>query len=88
MSRIAGSLLLAISLLASAGCTATFPTVRGPGTVEQQRLRTSVLDLYPEPNMGPEVTGARPPNYQRPRTEVRQAQEFRELWARFFWFGQ
>jgi hypothetical protein len=62
-----------------AGCTAEihryvrFPDFLSPGWAQQQRAEAIVHDPYALNDVGPEVVGARPREYQQPVTEVERA---------------
>lgn len=68
MRRIA-ILLAGVSLLASAGCGAARPNWFSPGNAGYQQRRAERFDPYPEPGIGPDVTGARPREFRNPRSE-------------------
>jgi hypothetical protein len=62
---------LALLLPLAAGCAANRPfRLMTPGTVEQKRQRATVHDPYPDQNLGPEVVGGRPRDYQEPLPEA------------------
>jgi len=73
-------LLLAASAAAiSPGCTPEvhrykrFPDFFHPGWVQQQRNDAVAHDPYPLDDVGPEIVGGRPREYQRPLNEVQRA---------------
>jgi hypothetical protein len=51
-----------------------FPDLFHPGYANQQRGEAIEHDPYPLDDMGPEVVGGRPREYQRPIPEVERAQ--------------
>jgi hypothetical protein len=61
------------------GCTAEihrhmrFPDFMSPGWAQQQRADAIVHDPYTLNDIGPEVVGGRPREYQQPVTEVERA---------------
>lgn len=65
-------LLLATALLPS-GCRSdgsfARPSWFQPGTVQQQRIRASVHDPYPDPDKGPRFDDGRPREYRQPLPE-------------------
>ena len=66
--------LLAVALLAMAGCKTTkTPDLFNPGTVDSQRRDATRFDPYPEPGVGPSVEGARPPGFEQPVPETNRA---------------
>ena len=60
---------LVVAFIAAAGCTAYHPRIRNPGTIEQQRLRATIHDPYPDPDLGPKIDGGRPRDYREPLPE-------------------
>ena len=40
-----------------------------PGNVQQQRLRATIHDPFPDPDMGPKIDGGRPREFQEPLPE-------------------
>jgi hypothetical protein len=76
-------LLVSISCTAGfSGCTAEvhryirFPDFMHPGWANQQRRDAIQHDPYPLNDIGPEVVGGRPREYQQPVNEVERAQMF------------
>ena len=71
--------VVAISTAGVAGCTAEaqryirFPDFLHPGWAGQQRAEAVEHDPYPLDDVGPEVVGGRPREYQRPVNEVERA---------------
>ena len=51
-----------------------------PGTIQQQRLRATVHDPYPDQDLGPEVVGGRPREYQQPLPEPVRNRIFADSW--------
>jgi len=70
LPRYQSLLPILLGSLAAAGCSYYHPRVRYPGTIEQQRLRATIHDPYPDPDLGPNDGGsARPRDYQEPLPE-------------------
>ena len=73
------ALVTAGLLAAASGCTPEvhrymrFPNFLHPGWAHQQRLEAIEHDPYPLDDVGPEVVGGRPREYQRPLNEVERA---------------
>ena len=65
-------LLFVVATLAGCRSTAT-PCFAHPGGAEQQRKEAVRYDPYPDPNIGPNVDGARPREYQQPISEPASA---------------
>ncbi len=66
--------LLILATCVSMGCKGTRyaeskKTWRHPGTIQQQRIRATVHDPYPDQDAGPDVIGGRPRDYQQPLAE-------------------
>ena len=65
------SLLALVAALATAGCgTPRAYQFWHPGNIQTQRLRATVHDPYPDPDLGPEVMGGRPRGYFEPLPEA------------------
>ena len=61
----------ALLLTLQVGCVADRPfRLFTPGSTEQKRQRATVHDPYPDQNLGPEVVGGRPRDYQEPLPEA------------------
>jgi hypothetical protein len=76
-------LVLAITL-ASSGCTQHLgrPQWGNPGTTEAQRQRANLFDPYADNDLGPEVVGARPRGFQKPRAEAARTPLLRDtMWG-------
>jgi hypothetical protein len=58
-------LLLAIAV----GCRNGGSLLSPPGTMRQQQLKATAHDPYTETDIGPEVVGGRPRDYQKPLAE-------------------
>jgi hypothetical protein len=75
-------LTLALSCLAVGGCAAD-GRLFNPGTIEQQRLQATVNDPYSDQDLGPEVVGGRPRDYQQQLPEaVRNRLYVDSFWGR------
>ena len=65
-----------VALLAVAGCNLDQPNFRRPGRIYDQQLRATYHDPYGAVEGAPEIVGARPPSYERPRAQPVQSQWF------------
>ncbi len=74
MRRISLTLLLLASL---SGCSPTIykPTLLHPGPAPFQRNNALQFDPYPPNDMGPEIVGGRPKDFQKPPNEVTRARQ-------------
>jgi hypothetical protein len=61
-------MLLFGSCFVSTGCRAYQP-LNPPGTIDQQRSRAAIHDPFPDNDIGPEVEGGRPREFQKPLAE-------------------
>lgn len=60
--------------MAVAGCRGThLPELFGPGPAPYQREVAEQFDPYPEPDIGPDPGGTRPPDFRRPVSEPARA---------------
>jgi hypothetical protein len=64
MARGAGLAVVAVLLAVNAGCGLSRPRWLFPGTVNRQQDRAVAHDPYPDNQLGPEVVGGRPREYQ------------------------
>lgn len=76
------------AFIASAGCASTEPVGLRYGPqqpVDQQRREAQMIDPYALPNVGGDITGARPRDFDVPRSEPRRTQENspRSRWSLF-----
>jgi hypothetical protein len=68
--KLATRLLSTVLLLAMlTGCRNPGSYFGPPGTMRQQQLKATAHDPYTEPDIGPEVVGGRPREYQKPLAE-------------------
>lgn len=82
MLRHALTLTLCCASLAIVGCRSMMPTVFNPGNTDVQRANASRHDPYTDEDLGPEVVGGRPREFQKPRPEpVRDQQHKRSRWS-------
>ena len=75
--------LIALWTIGLAGCRGDRPMLRPPGTIEKQRFNATVFDPYTDNEIGPEVVGGRPKDFQKPLTEADRSRLFRKVWNPF-----
>jgi hypothetical protein len=73
-------LMLLPACLPLSGCAGYHPRIWQPGTIEQQRLRATIHDPYPDPDLGPEIDGGRPREYQDPLPEPVRNRLYADSW--------
>jgi len=66
-------ILLSLCALAAGCVNFGTPEPLNPGTSNYQQLRAGRFDPYPENDIGPEIVGSRPRDFQKPQDEVRRA---------------
>ena len=71
-------LTAACASLPACSPTIRWPRLYGPGTANMQRHAAEVIDPYSLPDMGPEVVGGRPREFDKPRDEVRRSRQYLE----------
>ena len=72
---------LALAWFSGGGCAYLGERIAtSPGTIEQQRLRATIHDPYPDPNAGPEVVGGRPREYANPLPEPVRNRIYADSW--------
>jgi hypothetical protein len=67
--RLSIAIAMSAACLLAGGCAGQHPNFWHPGTVQQQRLRATVHDPFPDPDMGPKIDGGRPREFQDPLPE-------------------
>lgn len=81
MPQLALKLGLLVSLcvpIAACSPSVRTPQLYNPGPAGYQRFQaTAGHDPYPLPDVGPEIEGARPREFQVPTPEVERARQFR-----------
>ena len=75
--RVTGALLACGVLLAAAGCQSVPPLFGPQGNVDYQRRKATVFDPFADSDLGPEVVGGRPRDYQKAAPEVERSRWFR-----------
>ena len=76
---------IAIALLTSAGCRGYRTPFNTPaGTFRQQRFEAVAHDPYPQDELGPDVVGGRPRDYQKPVAEPVRDKMYAE---KRYWFS-
>lgn len=77
--------LSALALLTCCGCRGyRTPFNTSAGTFQQQRFEAVAHDPYPQDDLGPEVVGGRPRDYQKPVAEPVRDKMYRE---KRYWFS-
>ena len=59
------------------------PDWNNPGTMSQQQQRANVFDPFANNEMGPEIVGGRPRDFQKPMNEATRAHEYRDTRSPF-----
>ena len=67
-------------LLPFAGCSPAVrtPQLLHPGPAPFQRHNATQFDPYPQIDVGPEIVGGRPIDFQKPANEVERARQYRD----------
>jgi len=73
--------LLLVSCLLMVGCNLSRPNWFNPGTIEQQQQRATIHDPYGDNDLGPEIVGGRPRDFERPAAEPARTQPWK------YWYG-
>jgi hypothetical protein len=68
-------ILLLLGLVGGCSPTVRWPRLIGPGTAPYQRAYAEHFDPYPQNDMGPEIVGGRPLEYQKPPNEVQRSRQ-------------
>ncbi len=80
----AGLLGVVLFLGLCLGCNVSRPTLRNPGSVQQQRYGATLHDPYADNDLGPEVVGSRPREFQKPLAEPVRNRWMADSWWRGF----
>jgi len=83
MGRIRKWTTIALLLAALCGCRSDGRLFAPAGTVQKQRFNATVFDPYADSELGPEVVGSRPKDYQKPLTDSDKSRLFRKMWSPF-----
>jgi hypothetical protein len=82
MANAAGRLatyIIGLALLAGCSRTIVKPRLASPGPAAYQRDNAvDFVDPYPPNDLGPEMVGARPPDFAVPLSEVKRANQYNE----------
>jgi hypothetical protein len=74
-------LALCLSCAAASGCASGGGfNFFNPGTIDQQRLRATIHDPYSDQDLGPEVVGGRPRDYQQQLPEPVRNRLYVDSW--------
>jgi hypothetical protein len=73
-------ILQVCGLALAAGCVGHQGKIANPGTIQQQRLRATIHDPYPDPDLGPDVDGGRPREYLEPLPEPVRNRIYADSW--------
>jgi hypothetical protein len=70
------ALAVACAPLTACSSAVRKPQLLHPGPASFQRYNATQFDPYPQNDMGPEMVGARPPDYTLPPDEVKRSRQF------------
>ncbi len=77
-----------VVLLSATGCAGVSgPNWFNPGPAQFQQAQANRFDPYPEDDLGPELVGVRPRDFQEPRAEPTRARWNPLTWLRGFSSG-
>ncbi|NOY41154.1 MAG: membrane or secreted protein [Planctomycetes bacterium] len=74
-ATVAIALFALLPMLAACSATVRKPRLLHPGPAGYQRNNATQFDPYPPDDMGPEIVGGRPPDFQKPPPEVIRARQ-------------
>jgi len=84
IARFGIGMVLGALTIGCSGCRSDRPhALDPPGTVEQQRLDSTIFDRYPDAESGPTVVGGRPREFQQPLSEPDRSRLFKSRWIPF-----
>ncbi len=61
------------------GCRADQSLLKPPGSVEKQRFNATMFDPYADNEIGPEVVGGRPKDFQKPLSDSDRSRLFQKI---------
>lgn len=83
MKRIWISAVILCCVSSLTACRSSNTLLAPPGTVQNQRFRAAVFDPYADNEIGPEVEGGRPREFQKPLSEPDRSRLFQKIWLPF-----
>ncbi len=78
--KVAAIPLLLVGL---SGCRSDRSLLQPPGSMEKQRHDATVFDPYADNEIGPEVVGGRPKDFQQPLPDADRSRLFRKFYNPF-----
>ena len=81
MPRWVKAMVVVQVCLALTGCSLGRPNWGHPGPTAYQQHRATLFDPYADNDAGPEVVGARPPDFQKPLAEPVRSRAMRDSWG-------
>jgi hypothetical protein len=72
---------LACGALWLTGCRTDGRLLPPAGTIEKQRFSSTVFDPYTDNDIGPEVVGGRPKDFQKPLPDSDRSRLLRKAWS-------
>ena len=83
MNKLASLLLATLVTIGVGGCqNMGRPNWFSPGTAAQQQGQAQQFDPYPENELGPQIVGSRPREFQKPPPETTRARWLPWNWGR------
>jgi hypothetical protein len=73
--------VLALVFTGLFGCRSDGRLFPPAGTAQKQRFNATVFDPYADSELGPEVVGARPKDYQKPLSESDKSRLFQKAYS-------
>ena len=83
LGKTRGLIVILLLVAGSVGCRSGQTMLKPPGTIEKQRFNATVFDPYADNDIGPEVVGGRPKDFQKPLTEPDRSHLFQKTWLPF-----
>ena len=79
MKRLAMTAAILLLVATSFGCRSGRSLLEPPGSVEKQRFQSTVFDPYADNDIGPEIVGGRPRDFQKPLSEPDRSRLFQKI---------
>ena len=82
MKQLFSFLFIIGALALIAGCQRYRLPIGPPGTINEQRNRAAIHDPFPETDIGPDIIGGRPREFDRPLPEAERVPLYRDAYGK------
>lgn len=82
MKQLTSLFLTTALLMLISGCQGYRLPIGPPGTINEQRNRAAIFDPFPETDIGPDIIGGRPREFDRPLPEAERVPLYRDTYGK------